>query len=1141
MAHRSNQAVASQEQAQPAPDDPPPARRFLIGWVTAVAALGVSTTLVGLGLWFARLPLADFMIGAALAERGAEADFDVTSLDFEGLTLTNVRFGSEAEPDAAIAHLEARWRWSGIIPELDAVRLTEPMLRLRLTPRGEVTAGALSQISGGPPSRRRASIPAIDLEIVNGRILLEAPFGHLEGPVRASGRLGDDFSAVARISETSSSSGAYALERGQAELVITSRGDNAVSMRLSASLIGLEWNDATAADGRLLILARTPLNLERLDFQVAGQLGALNSEQVTGSVIEGAAGVEALMRDDGLAFAAWEAQGRVNAAALDANGMRIERARFTADADGAAAQGRADWALGGDRFEGLGLISQQPAASGRLTLAENNALNGNALISFARTALSAEAQSSLRRALPEINGAPIGPTFAQARDALDRAADSFTLTAPLLLAVESGRLRLTLDAPAEARAASGARLRIAPLRQDTPALVVQWPGPVAQGSVALSLNGGGAPSVALLLDTVTSSEEAPFEADGTLALSDWRTEDASIAAPELGVTISARSGAGRIDLRGPAHINGPVGNGAVRDLAPTLNLSIHWGDGWRVTPNGGCLPVRMGGLDVAGLSFADGAFALCPLDGALLAGDARNNLSGGFSIQQLGLNGRMAGPSGQPARVSAANIVGRFSGRAGNVALALVADRPSLNIEMAEERTLNVALRRITANARIADSWRVDGTFEHGDLTDPTLPGSVSTIEGNWVAAPEDGKPVIRVLAAEALLTANRPDSDEERPLFNPLRLANVDAVLRDGIIDATGAIVLEGGGRQQLAAFTARHAADTGLGIAHINAENLTFSPSLQPYDITERTRGLVESVTGSADVNGEITWTRDNIASTGRVRLRDVSLATSTIPIVQNVNGVIYFDDLFALTTPPGQRVNIGLLDPGVAVTNGDVRFQLLNEQRVIIEQARFDFASGLLEMAPTTITLGADETRFELRLRDVDASSLLATLNVPDLTATGRLEGSFPLTLTRRSAFVEGGVVRAQGDGGVISYTGAAGQDATGVSRIAFDALRSFRYDTLVLTLDGDLNGDVVSSIEFSGHNSGRPVDLGPIAPVPGLGRVTVRGVPFDFNVRVTAPFRRLAQTAATITDPGSLIERSRDSQPDEQVDPDAPGSE
>jgi translocation and assembly module TamB len=132
----------------------------------------------------------------------------------------------------------------------------------------------------------------------------------------------------------------------------------------------------------------------------------------------------------------------------------------------------------------------------------------------------------------------------------------------------------------------------------------------------------------------------------------------------------------------------------------------------------------------------------------------------------------------------------------------------------------------------------------------------------------------------------------------------------------------------------------------------------------------------------------------------------------------------------------------------------------------------------------------------------------------------------------------VLSAQGEGGVISYTGQAGANATGVSRIAFDALREFNYDNLRLTLDGDLNGEIVSSIEFSGRNGGRPIDLGPIVDVPGVGDVTVRGVPFDFNVRVTAPFRRLAQTAATIIDPGSLIDQARDPEAQEPVDPDTP---
>jgi hypothetical protein len=167
----------------------------------------------------------------------------------------------------------------------------------------------------------------------------------------------------------------------------------------------------------------------------------------------------------------------------------------------------------------------------------------------------------------------------------------------------------------------------------------------------------------------------------------------------------------------------------------------------------------------------------------------------------------------------------------------------------------------------------------------------------------------------------------------------------------------------------------------------------------------------------------------------------------------------------------------------------------------------------------------------LSDVDAASLIATLNVPDLAATGRLEGSFPLRLTARTAFVENGELHALPGGGRLAYTGNAGQDATGVTRIAFDALRGFDYDVLSLKLNGDISGDVLTEIEFSGENSGRPVDLGPV--IPGLGNVAVRGVPFDFNVRITAPFRRLAQTAASITDPGALLNRATH---DENVDVD-----
>jgi hypothetical protein len=888
------------------------------------------------------------------------------------------------------------------------------------------------------------------------------------------------------------------------------------------------------------VLGRAPLDLSRYDVEATGGAAAYRAGDIRAQAVTAAAGFEGIAQDNALAPTTWAGQARASAADLRFGDGRAQHLRFESRVDGDGPRGEGHWTIAASRFDGLAMTSLRPSGEGafRFELEGDETLTGHARLSLAQSQLNGAAQADLRAAFPDLADAPVGPTFARAEAALANAADGFDLAIALALTANEGGIRVQIAQIAEARARTGAMLRLSPLRQDAPALVLEWPGPVLHGAVALELAGAGAPDASLLLDTVNWTPGAPFEADGTLTLANWRADSASIAADELGFNIALQpQGGGRMELRGPANITGPLGDGEVRDLVATLDLAVIWDAGWRVTTNSGCLPVRLGGLDAAGLSFANGAFSLCPLSGALIAADARQNLSGGFSVRSLALNGTLSGRQARPARLSAGNVIGLFRGRTGDFTLALQADGPRLTIDMAQGRTLDVAMARITADARIAESWSVAGVFESGTMSDPALPGSVSTIAGAWTAQPVNDKPLIRVNTAEALLTANRPATNNERLLFHPLRLVEVDAELRDGAIAASGAIVLEERARQ-LARFEARHDVDEGVGGAVINAPNIEFGPQLQPYDITERARGLVEDVRGPVAASAEITWTREAIASSGRVRLEGVSLSTATIPIVNDVRGEILFDDLFALTTPPGQQLTIGELNPGIAVSDGAVRFQLLDDSRVSIEQAQFGFASGTLSMAPTTITLGANETQFELSLSDVDAADLLQSLNVPDVTATGRIEGRFPLLLTRRSAFINGGVLRSQGDGGVLSYTGQAGADATGVSRIAFDALRSFRYDSLSLTLDGDLNGDVVSSIEFSGRNSGRPVDLGPIAPAPGLGRVTVHGVPFEFNVHVEAPFRRLAQTAASITDPGLLIDQARPQPGEEPVDPDTP---
>jgi hypothetical protein len=1128
MAHRSNQAVASQDQAasQP-PEDPPRRRRFLIGWVTALAALGVSTLVLGAGLWFTRFSIAELLIGAALAERGADADFEVIALDLDHAVLSGVRFGAEDAPDAAIAAVEARWAWRGLVPHLRAVRLTEPRLRLRLDGQGRVSAGALDHIQGRPGAAR-PSIPAIRVDIVDGQALIEAPFGALTATFNADGVLGEDFSALAVIVETSRPGDAYALTRGGAELTIASQ-DGALGVRLYANAAALRWNEATLDGAGLRVLGQIPLDLSRATFEAAWRAARVRAPRLDAQGLTGVIGGEAVTRDDSLVLRTWHAQAGASADTLTLADNILRAPRFNARAEGGEQQGRGAWSLAAQRFAGLALTSANPSATGAFTLdwREDLVADGDARVVLAQAQLDARAQARIRDALPNLPQAPIGPTFAAAEAALDRAAERFDLTLPLRLRADATGARLLVAAPAEANAASGARLRLSPLRQDGPALQLELPALTLQGAAAVELSGGGAPNAALLLDTLTWAPDAPFEADGTLTLAGWRNAGAEIAAEELGVGILIQpNGRGAIDLRGPVRVTGPLGDGEVRDLVATLNVAVHWGDGWRVAPARDCVPIQLGGLDAAGLSFAGGRFSLCALGNALITADARGRLGGGFAVQALALNGTMAGPQAQPAHLSARRVTGRFGGVEGDVRLALTAEAPTLNIAMGEDRELNLVMARLTAEARIDDSWRVDGAFEHGGLTDPTLPGAVSAIAGRWSAAPEDGKPVIRVVAGEALLEAD-PASDE-RPLFNPLRLAEVDAVLRDGRIEAHGAVLLNTTARQ-LARFTARHDIGEGAGGADIGAPDIVFGEGFQPYDITELARGVVENVRGPASIDASVTWTRDALQTGARVRLNGLSLASATIPVIEDVRGEIVFDDLFAMTTPPGQEVRVGLLNPGVAVENGRVRFQLLKDGAIAIEQAEFGFAAGVLAMRPETIALGEDETEVLLTLRDVDAS---ASLNIPDLQATGRIEGSFPLRLTRQNAFITNGVLRAAG-GGRIAYTGAAGQQTEGVTRVAFDALRDFRYEVLSLSLNGDLNGEIISDIEFTGHNVGEPIDLSPIATLPGIGRVTMTGVPFRFNVKVTAPFRSLADTAATIINPGSLIDTERLRQ--EEVDP------
>ncbi|GAM96411.1 putativeuncharacterized protein ydbH [alpha proteobacterium U9-1i] len=1074
------------------------------------------------GLWMIRLPLAEMTIRGALAQRGLGASFQLIQLDFSSATLANFAIGDPSRPDLALPLAEASWSWAGVSPRLETLRLVRPSLRLSVNQAGAVSAGALRNIRPGERGGARPVVPRVRLTIEQGEVLIDAPFGPLRAELVASGVIGQDFAALARIAETSHQGAAFALDSGRAEFSATAAGD-LLSMRFAARSRAMVWNGARVGPAQIEAAAETPLDLATLTGSAAWRIAAITSEHNSAAGIAGAANTSLTFSETELTPATWQAEARLSLLRGAQREMRLENGELRANLNGANGQGAMTWSVTAANAQGLGVRAAQPIATGEIEFTGPGAFNGAAQLRLTNAALTPNAQQSIRNALPNISGSPIGPTLAQAENAIDRAADRFDLAIPLTLTHTEGVTRIVAAQPIEARAATGARVRVAALRPGAPALAMQWPGSTLTGAAAIDLEGGSVPRATLLFDTIAWAPTTGFDSDGSLSIGDWSANGARIAARELTMSIAAPLGQrGQLDLVGPVIITGPLGDGEVRDMAIDLDLAVQWGQGWRVAPNRSCLPVRMAGMDAAGLSFQGGAFSLCAgPGGAIASADANGRWGDGFIITGLNLNGRMAGEAAQPARLSSSRITGRFSGGGDAIQLNIEAAAPSFSVDMAPDRTIDVVGQSMTALARFGGgAWRVDGAFDLGRLDDPGLPGQVSAIHGNWSATPQDDGVLIRVDAAEAALTARPASAEDERPLFNPMQLSGVNAEMRNGAINAQGALLLNDQARN-LASFTARHDIESGAGGAVFTADAIQFGDALQPYEISELARGVVENVRGPAAGVAEITWDKEGVRGAGRVRLDGVSLALATIPVIENVRGEIVFDDLFALTTPPGQNVTVGLVNPGIAVANGRIRFQLLGEQRVAVESAEFDFASGILALEPTTITLGAEEANVRLLLRNVDAANLLATLNIPDLQATGTIEGSFPLRLARNTAFVTDGELYAAPGGGVIQYVGNAGQDATGAARIAFDALRNFDYDNLRITLNGDISGEVVSSIQFTGENSGRSVDISELAPIPGVGRVTARGVPFAFNVNVTAPFRRLAQTAAGFANPRDII--------------------
>ncbi|SNS64780.1 Dicarboxylate transport [Sphingomonas laterariae] len=699
-------------------------------------------------------------------------------------------------------------------------------------------------------------------------------------------------------------------------------------------------------------------------------------------------------------------------------------------------------------------------------------------IGFVDAAAPADLRASLRDYRGALAGSPVAPLVPPLVDALAGASGDVDGKARLLL--RHGRTTDVHLRDIALESATAARLT---LRDGKGIGWSSAAGITADG--ALRLAGGGLPEIAGRLAIAGGGGEgrftvAPIAAGGArLALAPIR--------------IDADGGSYRVQTA--ATLDGPLGDGAVRGLAMPLTARI--GGNGAIALNTACAPLSFESLAVAGIRLAPARLPLCPTGKALVTIAPDGGVGGGGAIPGLKLAGHVGG-----APLTIVNRRFGFDiGRPG-----FIADTVAIRLG-AGDSVSRLDVDRLTGQA---DARGLAGRFEGAAGQIGAVPLLLSEGQGDWRLANADLSLTGRLKVADAAAD----------PRFEPLISDDVRLSLIDGRIHATGQL------RQPetnvaVAAVRIDHDLAKARGTALLDVPGITFGRALQPERLTRLTFGVVANVEGTVRGEGRIDWNDAGVTSTGAFRTDSLDLAAAFGP-VRGLAGEIRFSDLLGLETPPGQEVRLAEVNPGVAVTDGLIRYQLLPGQKLRVEGGRWPFSGGELFLEPTVMDFAQPVARhMTFRVAGLDAAQFIQQFEFENIAGTGIFDGTLPMVFDDSGGRIENGLLKVREGGGTLAYVGELSNEDLGTfGKMAFDALKSMRYDNLAIRLDGNLDGEIVSEILFTGINE-RPIGG---EKLEGMAE-ELTGLPFRFNITVRAPFRGLVSTASNFIDPTALIRNQK----------------
>jgi translocation and assembly module TamB len=699
--------------------------------------------------------------------------------------------------------------------------------------------------------------------------------------------------------------------------------------------------------------------------------------------------------------------------------------------------------------------------------------NGRGTVKAARLVLDPRYSAQLRSLAGSTVGTPVGPLLQKLSEAGARGAQDMAVSADVAAQFGGSRASAIITA-ANVTTPQGARLHMGG---------GQGVGFGASGLFADSqatLAGGGFPTM-----SAAFRRTADGMTTGTADIAPYAAGAARLALSPVRFAVSPSGGA---RVAATASLDGPIGEGHVAGLQVPLTLTVKGSD---IALNPGCTTAAFRALSVAGLRLDPTTLRLCATSGALFS-IAGGQVDGGATVMAPRLTGRLGGT---PVAIAA----GRAKVALGSNRFAI----GDLGVKIGGASRLTTLGLGLLEGAFVGGG--VDGKFASLSGKIGNVPLLIDAGAGDWTL--HGG-----ILA----LTGAARVSDEAKPVrFNPLAADDVKLRLTGGKIMMTG-MLREPKSRIAVSAVAIEHDLGSGNGHAALDVSSLNFGTALQPDTLTPLTLGVVANVAGSIAGKGRIDWSSAGVTSSGRFASKGLDFAAAFGPVT-GVAGEIVFTDLLGLVTAPGQVASIATVNPGIVVPDGRVTYHLAPDQRIVVEGGRWPFAGGALILDPTTLDMGVTkERRLTFRIEGLDAAKFIQQLEFENLAATGLFDGAMPMIFDEKGGRIVGGKIVARPGGGTLSYVGdVSNAKLNAYAKLAFDALKAIRYNNLAIGMDGALDGEIISTVNFRGVNQA------PATEKRGYFARQFSNLPFIFNITIRAPFRGLLNTARTYQDPSSLL--------------------